>query len=130
MALVDGVYIRSVNAWAIARADGTIETGEIKRSPVAKIPVVRVAWSIGQGLVSGLLRRRRSAANSQFLVTLAALSALGYFEGRIFARAPQWLAAWGLMVSALLLMRVFMPARLWRYHGAEHKAIAAYEKYG
>ncbi|MCA1830400.1 MAG: DUF1385 domain-containing protein, partial [Actinobacteria bacterium] len=54
----------------------------------------------------------------------------GYFEGRIFAHAPQWLAAWGLMVCALLLMRLLMPAALWRYHGAEHKAIGAYERYG
>jgi uncharacterized protein YqhQ len=130
MALVDGVYIRSINAWAIARADGTIESGEIKRSPVAKIPILRVAWSIGQGLMSGLLRKRANAANKRFLITLVALSALGYFEGRLFARAPEWVAAWGLMICGLLLMRVFMPLRLWRYHGAEHKAIASYEQYG
>ncbi len=130
MALIDGVYIRSANAWAIARAGGTIESGEIKPSPVAKIPVVRVAWSIVQGLVSGLLRKRGNAANKRFLITLVALSALGYFEGRLFRNAPEWAAAWGLMICALLLMRVFMPSRLWRFHGAEHKAIAAYEQYG
>ena len=130
MALIDGVYIRSANVWAIARADGSIETGTIKRSPVAKIPIVRMAWSIGQGIVSGLLRKRKGAANKQFLITLIALSVIGYFEGRLFATWPDWLAAWTLMASALFLMRFLMPARLWRFHGAEHKAIAAYEKLG
>jgi len=129
MALVDGVYIRGANAWAIARADGSIESGVLKRSPVASIPVVRVAYSIGQGLASGLLRKRRSA-NSRFLVTLVVLSVIGYYEAKLFTHWPDWLAAWALIVSALFLMRFLMPARLWRYHGAEHKAIAAYEKYG
>ncbi len=130
MALIDGVYIRSANAWAIAHADGSVETGTIKRSPVAKIPLLRVAWAIGQGLVSGLLRRRRGNANARFLVMLVALSAVTYFEGRLVMHWPDWLAAWTLMASALFLMRVLMPARLWRFHGAEHKAIAAYERYG
>jgi uncharacterized protein YqhQ len=131
MALIDGVYIRSANAWAIARADGTIETGVIKRSPVAKIPVLRVLWSIGQGLVSGLLRKRKgNAANKRFLITLVALSVIGYFEGNLIKTWPNWIAAWTLMASALFLMRFLMPSRLWRYHGAEHKAIAAYERYG
>lgn len=130
MALIDGVYIRSADAWAIARADGSVETGEIKRSPVARIPIVRVAWSIGQGLFSGLLRKRRSAANKRFLITIVALSVVGYYEARFFTHWPDWAAAWTLMASALVLMRLLMPARLWRYHGAEHKAIAAYERFG
>ena len=60
MALVDGVYIRSANAWAIARADGSVETGVMKRSPVAKIrfavvkhpksPLTRVLVSGGRFL--------------------------------------------------------------------------------
>jgi uncharacterized protein YqhQ len=130
MALVDGVYIRSANAWAIARADGSIESGDIKRSPVAKIPIVRVAWGIGQGLVSGLLRRRKGTNNNAFLIVLVALMGITFVEGRLVMHWPNWAAAWTLMVSALVLMRIFMPKRLWRFHGAEHKAIAAYERYG
>jgi uncharacterized protein YqhQ len=130
MALIDGVYIRSANAWAIARADGSIETGSVKRSPVANIPILRVAWSIGQGIVSGLLRRRRGSANKRFLLTLVVLTIITFFEGRLITHWPDWAAAWTLMASALVLMRFLMPSRLWRYHGAEHKAIAAYESYG
>ena len=130
MALVDGVYIRSANAWAIARKDGSIETGAIKKSPVAKIPVVRMAWSIGQGLVSGLLRKKGAKSSRRFLAILVALTIVGYFEGRLFTHWPDWAAAWALIASSLVLMRFFMPASLWRYHGAEHKSIAAWERYG
>ena len=128
MALADGVYIRSANAWAIARADGSVESGDIKRSPVAKIPLVRVAWSIGQGIVLGLLRRRNG--NDGFLMVLVVLTAVTFFESRLIEHWPSWAAAWTLMVSALVLMRILMPKRLWRFHGAEHKAIAAFERYG
>jgi len=130
MALVDGVYIRSANAWAIARKDGSIETGVVKKSPVAKIPVVRMAWSIGQGLVSGLMRKKGAKSSRRFLSIIVALSIVGYFEGRLVTHWPDWAAAWTLIGSSLVLMRFLMPSTLWRYHGAEHKAIAAWEKYG
>jgi uncharacterized protein YqhQ len=135
MALPDGVFIKSARAWAVARADGTIETGITKTSPVARIPIVRVLYSIVQGLLAAIARRKRSLGRSRrdnvrLLVGFAATIAITFVGGEIFDDAPDWVLAWGTAAATLMLLRAFMPSALWRYHGAEHKAIAAFETFG
>src|SRR5689334_5871043 len=53
-ALADGVFMRTGRAWAIARADGSVEVGTFPSSPLARIPVLRVIASLVPGLALGL----------------------------------------------------------------------------
>jgi len=144
-ALADGVLMRTERAWAIARADGTLEVGPVPRNRFAPIPVLRVlAGLVGAlklGIGRGMLRRgsresegvRRSRRlNARFLVVLllaeAALMAVAWGAGRV--DPPWWadllltLLPW---VVVLAVLRMATAPVLWRYHGAEHKAVAALE---
>src|SRR4051794_21518476 len=55
-ALADGVFMRTERAWAIARADGTIETGPVPHNPVGAIPVLRVLVSLAVALRLGIVK--------------------------------------------------------------------------
>lgn len=145
-ALADGVLMRTNRAWAIARADGSVEAGPLNPSPFARIPVLRVIGALGGALklaVSrGLLRRggaveQNPAAkrlNRRLLVILAVLElvALAFaltIESDLpttgIAGALATIAPWVVTLAAL---RLATPKALWRYHGAEHKAVSAYEQ--
>ncbi|HET7489364.1 MAG TPA: DUF1385 domain-containing protein [Acidimicrobiales bacterium] len=143
-ALADGVLMRTERAWAIARADGTVEVGAVPRRRFAKVPVVRFlvglvsafALAVNRGLLGRGSRVPRSAAarrgNLRFLAALAGVEVLAWAVsswldprvggrlGGIFVSAVPW-------VVALAGLRLAAPAALWRYHGAEHKAVAAHE---
>jgi hypothetical protein len=134
MAMPDGVYIRSERAWALARADGTVASGPISQTPLRRVPLLRVLMALGSGL-SALARSARergpsSTGNRRFVVLLVVMSALHWWASRRLGFDHGWARsvadpAFALMV--LVAMRLLLPARLWRHHGAEHKAIAAYE---
>ncbi|MGH9179355.1 MAG: DUF1385 domain-containing protein [Acidimicrobiales bacterium] len=143
-ALTDGVLMRTSRAWAVARDDGSVEVGEMPPGRLARIPVVRVVVGLvaGMGLAvgRGLLGRgsavRRSPAsrrrNLRFLWVLAGVEAAGLAVSS--AVGGRDLPAWGTVLVALVpwvaafaLLRLAAPASLWRYHGAEHKAVAAHE---
>src|SRR6476469_4795963 len=61
-ALADGVFMRTEKAWAIARADGSIEAGVVPSNPPHRIPVLRILVSLGValhlGIVKGLTGRK------------------------------------------------------------------------
>jgi uncharacterized protein YqhQ len=147
-ALADGVLMRTSRAWAIARADGSVEVGALPPSPAARIPVLRVVLALGGALrlaVSrGMLGRGSSATptakasvrrlNRRFLIVLAVLEAVAFLMGRLFGEIPGsdhgWTAAALTLAPAavtLAALRLCTPQSLWRYHGAEHKAVAAHE---
>jgi uncharacterized protein YqhQ len=147
-ALADGVLMRTSRAWAIARADGSVEVGSLPPSPAARIPVVRVVAGLVGALklaVSrGMLGRGSAASpeakasvrrlNRRFLIVLAGLEAGAYLLGRSFGDLPSssngWVAATFTVVPwavTLGVLRLCTPRTLWRYHGAEHKAVSAYE---
>lgn len=143
-ALADGVLMRSDRAWAVARADGSVEVGPVARRRMAKVPVLRFVFGLASGLrlaVSrGILGRGSEArlspaakrGNRRFLAALVAVEVLGlafssFAEGRVhgaWAVAALTAVPW---VGAFAVLRLVAPAALWRYHGAEHKAVAAYE---
>lgn len=138
MALVDGVYMRTDRAWAIARSDGTIERGRIARNPFAWIPVLRMLWALSVGMVRALSKafsRSNSArphTNRRFIVAVIAIIAADYILAtRIGVEAAPAIVQmiWGpiLFFVVLAAMKLLLPHSLWRYHGAEHKAIAAWE---
>lgn len=145
-ALADGVLMRTERAWAIARIDGTVETGELPTNRLAAVPVLRVLGGLGGalklGIVKGMLRkgggsdarvRGSRRANRKFLFALVAAEAvvavLGFWLGRF--DLPQWgtalmtLLPW---MAVLGVLRLATAPSLWRFHGAEHKAVAAHEQ--
>jgi uncharacterized protein YqhQ len=146
-ALPDGVFMRTDRAWAIARADGTIEVGETRHNPFGRIPVLRVvfglvsalALSFSRGLVRrgnggrGPTRRRDAAARRRFLVAFLAVLVFGSFAPALVGGEGGHSLLWITMFHAvglagtLAVLRVTSPPAVWRYHGAEHKAVAAHE---
>jgi uncharacterized protein YqhQ len=145
-ALADGVLMRTERAWAIARIDGTVEVGAVPENPWAAIPVLRVLRGLGGalklGIGRGMLRRgagggervaRSRRANGRFLIALlgaeAVVALLGFWLQQF--DLPRWgtalltLLPW---IAVLSVMRLATVPALWRFHGAEHKAVAAHER--
>jgi uncharacterized protein YqhQ len=140
-ALPDGVMMRTERAWAIARSDGSIDSGPLPSRPCAHIPVLRVIASLGPAMLLGLrggrgrspkgsARKRTPWALIRGLV-VAQLAVVGvdWLAGRIHL-ARHWapLIAMGVLLLAIAVFRAATPAAQWRFHGAEHKAIAAHER--
>jgi len=147
-ALADGVLMRTNRAWAIARADGSVEVGAIPPSPAARIPVVRVVAGLfgalrlavsrgmlGRGITAGPEARQSvRRLNRRFLAVLVGLEAGAYLLSRQFGDFT--VAGRGLLgvvytvvpwMVTLAALRLFTPQSLWRYHGSEHKAVSAHE---
>lgn len=143
MALRDGVLLESERFWsaAVRRADGVhVTSGERALAPgrdvALRVPVLRGLIKLGEALAV-LPAVRRSIGGPvlpqeeprMLAATLA--SAAGTFLVRQRTPGPPFLRELAAMVISLapvlLLMR---DARLSRYHGAEHKSIAAYEAGG
>jgi uncharacterized protein YqhQ len=148
-ALADGVLMRTNRAWAIARADGSVDVGALPPSPAARVPVVRVLLSlvgamklaIGRGMLGrsgGRGRERTSTASSRrlnrrFLIVLAALEAGAFLVSKFLP--SNGFRGWAGVVAVvvpwlvtLTVLRLATPSALWRYHGAEHKAVTAHER--
>ena len=138
-ALPDGVMMRTDRAWAIARADGTVELGDLPHSPVAKVPVVRVIAGLGPALLLGLRgggSRQQSPGRripwpllrGLLLAQLAAVAANALIAPAHLGSRWTPPVAVGIVVLAIAVFRVATPAVQWRFHGAEHKAVAAHER--
>jgi uncharacterized protein YqhQ len=148
-ALADGVLMRTNRAWAIARADGSVDVGALPPSPAARVPVVRVLLSIvgamklaiGRGMLGrsgGRGKERTSSAasrrvNRRFLIVLAGLEAAAFLVSKFLPADGfrGWLGVVAVIVPwivTLTVLRLATPSALWRYHGAEHKAVAAHER--
>ena len=144
-ALADGVLMRTEKAWAIARADGSLEVGAIPPTRMGKVPVLRVLVGLGAGLklgvVRGVLRKgapdrpdvhRSRRANMRFLqaALIGELAVMVLGRWLAHGNVPAWIARiegvlpW---LVVLAVLRLATPTSLWRYHGAEHKAVTAHE---
>ena len=131
----DGVLMRTDRVWAIARADGSVRSGLLPRQPLARVPVVRVLTGLGPALLLGLRGGDRSGQRSRPWplirgIVLAQLVVLGanWVASRLhLGRHWSPLLEIAILVSAIAAFRVATPARQWRMHGAEHKAVAAHE---
>jgi uncharacterized protein YqhQ len=144
-ALADGVLMRTERAWAIARSDGTVERGPVPRNRFSAIPVLRVLAGLGGslklGIVRGMLRkgagddarvRGSRRANRRFLLAILAAEGLVLLFGLWIHQFD--IPSWGSGLVTLLpwftvlgVMRLATAPSLWRFHGAEHKAVAAHE---
>jgi hypothetical protein len=130
--------MRTDRAWAVARADGTVVSGELPAPWWPQVPLVRVLAGLARGLWLGVVgaRRRGGAGRPRIgpmvralLAAEATVLVLGWMLAGL--RPPAWehpLLEVGLWVAALGAFRLVAPEVQWRYHGAEHKAVTAYER--
>ncbi|HVF73521.1 MAG TPA: DUF1385 domain-containing protein [Acidimicrobiales bacterium] len=128
-ALVDGVLMRTDRAWAIARADGSIEVGElVERGRLGGVPGLRVLSGIVGGFRLAFARPGRRRTDRKLLWALLGIEAVVVGVGAVLGdvAAPMW-AGLLMSFSTLVALRLATPRALWRYHGAEHKAVAAHE---
>lgn len=139
-ALPDGVLMRAGQVWAVARADGRIETGTLPRQRFADVPLLRVITGLAPALVRGLrsMRVRGGARPSSVRVRwslplfLLVPFAIDFALGRLVPTSSS--VAWQVagrsflaITLQLAALRLVLPAAMWRYHGAEHKAVGAFE---
>jgi len=139
MAFGNGVLMRAGRHWAWAREDGSLLHGEVPARFAtrrwARAPVVRslVAFLDMLALSARLHRRNGVGRAWRLLVMLAALVAAMAVLGPVVHRyvGPALLADLVLQGAGLLLalaaLHLGVGAEVWRYHGAEHKAVNAYE---
>lgn len=129
-ALVDGVLMRTDRVWAIARADGSVEVGELEpRGRFGKVPGLRVLTGIVGGFRLAFARPGRRRTDRKLLWALLAMEAVVIGVGVLLGDvAAPWWAATAMSFFTLVALRVTTPRALWRYHGAEHKAVAAHEE--
>lgn len=139
MAFANGVVMRSGSSWAWAREDGTVLQGTLasllEDRRWLRLPVLRSAASfIEMTALSLRLHRlnggRRNARLLVFLVVCilasVALSSTVHavIESQMLGGVV--LQASG-MLLALAVLQLGMGTQVWRYHGAEHKVVNAYE---
>lgn len=143
-ALADGVLMRTSRAWAVAREDGSVQVGALPVGRLRKVPVLRFLVGLASGMRlavgRGMLGRGADRAvaagarrrNRGLLWALLGVEALGIgFSVVVGDAARSWVAMAGFTAlpwaGAFAVLRLATPASLWRYHGAEHKAVAAHE---
>lgn len=144
-ALPSGVMMLTPLAAAIARerADGSLEVESFalpqhKETLVDRLPFVRILPKLARQMslvVRGWKPRAGSRPSLPLLVGVVVLSLLSTLLNGIAADLPvlahatiSSLLQVGLFVGMIVGIRVIPRfARLWRFHGGEHQAIAAYE---
>jgi uncharacterized protein YqhQ len=140
MALRNGLLVHGPTHWAAAvrRRDGSIEVASARKPElvpglVAKIPGLRGPVKLGESmLVLPLVRRRMRSARLPFedpraltaIAATLALSALLRRNRPPTAAREAVIQAIGIVPGIVALSDRDLAA----YHGAEHKAIAAYEQ--
>jgi uncharacterized protein YqhQ len=144
MALRDGVLLQSENYWAAAvrEPDGEVKvtSGKKARLPgresFQQIPVLRGLVRLGES-VSVLPAVRRATGgpvlpqeDPRMLAATAAsaVATVALRSTKLGSPLLKELAAAGVSLAPILLL--LRDSRLSRYHGAEHKSVAAYESGG
>lgn len=139
-ALSDGVLMRAGEVWAVARLDGSLELGRLPENRWAGVPLLRVLTGLGPALARGLRAMGASGRNRELprrvRWALPLFVAGPLLVNAVLTRALHTPAVWGwrsgltavlLVAAQLVALRLVMPSSMWRFHGAEHKAVAAYE---
>lgn len=140
MALRNGLLVHGPTHWAAAvrRPDGSIEVAS-ERKPelvpglVAKVPGLRGPIKLAESmLVLPLVRRKMRSARLPFedRRVLAASAATLALSGLMRRSRPATAAREGLIqaIGVIPALVALSDRDLAAYHGAEHKAIAAYEQ--
>jgi uncharacterized protein YqhQ len=140
MALGNGVLMRSKGFWALARSDGSVLDGHVvsllDRSRLWRLPLVRSLVALVEMIIFAVRLQRRSGRRPN--LRLLAWLALWVVASSWFGSLAYQVLGGGLLgdlvaqLASLLLGLVClqrgMGVELWRYHGAEHKAVNAYEQ--
>jgi uncharacterized protein YqhQ len=139
MAFANGVLMRSGSSWAWARDDGTVLHGTaaslLDGRSWLRLPVLRSAVSFIEMTALSLRLHRLNGARrtTRLLVCLAvcilasiALSSVIHVLVPSEVLGGILLQALGVLL-ALAVLQVGMGTEVWRYHGAEHKVVNAYE---
>ena len=139
MAFGNGVFMRGPNYWAWAREDGTVVDAPVhtllKRHKWLRTPVVRSIVTLAEmfALTFALHRRNGALRGARLLFWLAMCVgadfcfnlALPYL---VRDPLPQQVVIGVLdFAFGLFALRCGLGRNIWRYHGAEHKAVNAYE---
>ncbi len=136
-ALPDGVLMRTNRAWAVARADGTVTSGPVAPVRWEKIPLLRVVSGLGQairlgfGSATGGIRRRSASwplIRALLLTEVTAVAFTWVMATAHISLGGRWTSGIAVWVVAIAVFRLTSPPSQWRYHGAEHKAVTAYER--
>lgn len=140
MAFGNGVLMRGPHFWAFARADGTMLEGRLRtlltRHRVLRLPVLRSLVALAEmvGLAIFLHSRNGFRRGATLLIWLALYVAFDFALALVFALyVPSLflgnaLLAVSSIVFGLVALRRGLGKAVWRYHGAEHKAVNAYER--
>lgn len=139
MAFGNGVLMRSPHYWAWAREDGSVMHRPVHtvldRHRYLRLPLVRSLVGLAEmlALIVSLHARNggRRIARLVFWMAFFFAADLGLSFGLAFLFESQLLYDVTLAVSdfalAFLALRQGLGREVWRYHGAEHKAVNAYE---
>ena len=140
-ALSDGVLMRAGEVWAVARLDGSLEMGRLPENRWAAVPFLRVLTGLGPAMLRGLKAMGASGRNKQLPrrtrwalpLFVAGPLLINAAVSKLLGVQTVWGWQSGLMAvllvgAQLAALRVVMPSAMWRFHGAEHKAVAAYEQ--
>ena len=142
MALRNGLLVHGPTSWAIAvrNSDGEVEVASgakptLARGRLGKIPVLRGPLRLGEALLAIPLARIRLPAARLPLedvrVVLAALAATAASAvARKLARGSATRETAIALIGMLPALAALRDRDLAAYHGAEHKAIGAYESGG
>ncbi len=137
-ALGDGVLMRSKNYWAIARDDGSVEWGFyrslVERYPKLDVFLLRSVIALVEGVAFAFKAQARShpvAKRLYFWIALyvALVAPLAIAEEIWFPDDFAVHAVFLLLsfAGAIFFVGRGLPGDVWAYHGAEHKAVNAYE---
>lgn len=136
----NGVLMRSPHYWAWAREDGTVMHRPVRslldRHRLLRLPLVRSAVSFGEmiALMISIHARNGWRRIARLLVCIAIWLAADFglslllphlFPGRYTTQ--QVVLGVADFVLAVLALHQGLGRQVWRYHGAEHKAVNAYE---
>jgi hypothetical protein len=129
--------MRTDRAWAVARADGSLQTGTVRAVPFGRVPLLRVVTGLAQairlgfGPATGGLRRRSPGwpLIRSLILTESAVVAFSWAASAAhISFGGRWTSGMVVWAVAIAVFRLTSPATQWRYHGAEHKAVTAYER--
>ena len=139
MAFGNGVLMRAGRYWAWARDDGSVLQGLAPLSFAgrrwSRLPLVRSLIALADMLALSVRLHRRNGRRrtgrlvlwlAVMMAAAAAISSVVSAHVRPPLAADLVAQAAGLLL-ALAVLRLGMGAEVWRFHGAEHKAVNAYE---
>jgi uncharacterized protein YqhQ len=139
MAFGNGVLMRSKGFWALARSDGSVLDGRVfsllYRSRLARLPLVRSLVALVEMIVFAVRLQRRNGLrlNLRLLGWLALWLVVSSWLGSLAYRllggglGGDLVAQLASLLLGLVCLQRGMGTELWRYHGAEHKVVNAYE---